>query len=243
MMIILKLAMTVALVHFVSLCAFPQGGKAAVVRGRVTDVTGAVIPNVIVTFVDGNRTFAVKTSQTGEYSTMLTPGVYKVSADALASGFQTLRRSDIRVLENSSRSLNFELSGPFLVLEPPPSTMSNLADHGPSGYLPYQYEEISNVSRTGLGHALVAFGTKCDTPSAVVYKAEPFDQAAGAKVTLTYDFYTIMATKLVFDKRNKGSFVASGKVVFEDGQRRQLLGDTVSFTHEDGKIIIATPMK
>src|SRR3979490_1197055 len=68
----------------------------ATITGRVTDPTGAVIPNVAITVVktDTNFQFAATTNDDGLFRVQsLQPGAYKVTFEA--SGFKRLIRDNI----------------------------------------------------------------------------------------------------------------------------------------------------
>lgn len=207
------------------------------VNGMVTDVHGAVIANAVVHFSDGSRIFSAKTSPAGEYSTVLNPGEYSVSVAPSTQGFQSLRRSSIRVQVGPPRSLNFELSGLFAVLDNPLPGSTGMADHPIVSYWPYSYDEIPNVAEIGIKNAMIAYAMKCETQSSIIYKVEPFDRSAGAKVTFTYDFYKVTAEAFIYDKRSR-SFTTSGEVTFEDGQRKRVFPSGIGFTIGDGKVLV-----
>jgi hypothetical protein len=236
MELIWKIVTICLLAQFHCSLSYGQKMSGSVVRGTATDIHGAVIPNSLVTFTSGEQVFSVKTSsQTGDYSITLSSGEYRVSVDASHLSFQILRRSNIKVVVGPPRSLNFELSGLLPVVESYESRLSQSFDDGPIRYLPYSYEEIPKFSESGVRNALVSFGMKCETQSSLIYKSEPFSESSGAKVTFTYDFYTITADMLSFNKGDR-TFVASGGVTLKYDNKNQVFKGSVKVSVEDNKL-------
>lgn len=80
------------------------------ITGEVTDSTGAMIPNAVVTAtnIDKGTEFRGQTNGAGEYIILnLTPGMYKVSASA--SGFETAIALNANVEIDQKQLLNFHL--------------------------------------------------------------------------------------------------------------------------------------
>lgn len=75
----------------VCLCA--QQPQSSVLRGRVTDASAAVIPDVMVQASDGATMVRGLTNRTGEYLLVLRPGAYTISADV--AGFDRFERTGI----------------------------------------------------------------------------------------------------------------------------------------------------
>lgn len=102
-----------ALVCALSL-AVPHGRAQATtgsITGQVTDSTGAVIPNVLITATDVNKgvSFTGKTDGVGNYVVLnVMPGVYKVTA--AASGFQTGAALNANIVIDQKLLLNFRLT-------------------------------------------------------------------------------------------------------------------------------------
>src|SRR6188508_2508103 len=101
----------VRIVAFVALiCLFPFSGWAqeASIIGQVTDATGAVLPGVTVTAT--SPALQVKqvvdvTNENGEYRlTPLPLGTYSV--EYTLQGFQTLRRTDLRLTAGFTAKLD-----------------------------------------------------------------------------------------------------------------------------------------
>ncbi|MFB3829334.1 MAG: carboxypeptidase regulatory-like domain-containing protein [Bryobacteraceae bacterium] len=80
------------------------------ILGRVTDVTGAVVPGVavMVTNVDTNVPASARTNEQGNYRVpFLLPGNYRVSVEH--AGFRRIERTDVRVSLATDVSLDFVL--------------------------------------------------------------------------------------------------------------------------------------
>jgi len=106
---------------FLGLCAilsiliFPAsraGAQATTgsITGQVTDSTGAVIPNAIITATDVNKgvKFHGQTNAVGEYIILsVTPGMYKVTASA--QGFETGVAENANLVIDQKLLLNFRL--------------------------------------------------------------------------------------------------------------------------------------
>lgn len=89
--------------------AFSQGTRGEI-EGRITDPTGASIPNATVTVTDtlrGTKT-TVKTNTAGAYTvTQLLPSTYSVSA--AATGFRTAVHSALDLTVGATLAINFQL--------------------------------------------------------------------------------------------------------------------------------------
>ncbi|HJT71999.1 MAG TPA: carboxypeptidase regulatory-like domain-containing protein [Terriglobales bacterium] len=91
-----------------ALQAFAQG-QTATLNGKVTDQTGAVIPQatVTVTAADGKQSTAT-TNQEGSFQIQsLAPGTYSVSAGA--KGFATLQKPGVELTAGQPQTLNLSL--------------------------------------------------------------------------------------------------------------------------------------
>lgn len=81
------------------------------ITGQVTDSTGAVIPNVLITATDINKgvSFTGKTDGVGNYVVLnVTPGMYKVAAET--NGFQTGVALNANIVIDQKLLLNFKLT-------------------------------------------------------------------------------------------------------------------------------------
>jgi hypothetical protein len=103
----------VAAFAFFLLCSTQAGWSQesrAVVVGRVTDVTGAVIPGASVAFsnVETGVTVRTRTNAEGNYfSSFLIPGSYRIVAEK--TGFKNLVRSGVTLSVNDRQELNLTL--------------------------------------------------------------------------------------------------------------------------------------
>ena len=80
------------------------------ISGRVTESSGAAVPNTIVTIVNTatNATTTATSSENGEYKILyLTPGIYKLSVEA--KGFKKAQQSGLEVRIGDKLELNFQL--------------------------------------------------------------------------------------------------------------------------------------
>jgi hypothetical protein len=106
----MKLKLSVLLlVIFVAAFGFAQSTNGTL-AGTVTDSSGAVVPNAIVTATSetGSATRSATTGQSGEYRIeSLTPGTY--SLEIKASGFGTTKISNVNVRTSAVTSSNIEL--------------------------------------------------------------------------------------------------------------------------------------
>src|SRR5258708_4641188 len=82
----------------------------ATIMGRVTDKTGAVIPNASVTAikVDTDEPYSTKANEDGMYSLpLLLPGVYRVTVEA--PGFSKTIRENVTLSVADKMEVNFAL--------------------------------------------------------------------------------------------------------------------------------------
>jgi Carboxypeptidase regulatory-like domain len=104
----LKRALTVLLFVSSFMPAFAQGQSASL-SGKVTDQTGAVIPQATITATAPNgKQSTATTNQEGTFQiNSLAPGTYNVSAGA--KGFATLQKSAVELGEGQRQTLNLSL--------------------------------------------------------------------------------------------------------------------------------------
>lgn len=219
------------------LAVYSQEIKESVVSGSVSDILGAVVSNATLNFANLGKVYSTRTSHTGIYSIRLGAGVYEVTVDASAAGFEILRRSPIYIGSDSpqSRTLNLQVYGKFPIFGEAQNRPIAPVEHPFISYLAYTYEQIPGLSEIGLERATVSFGSKCEKKGSVVYSTSPFDPGTGATVTLTYDFLTVTAIELFFDKK-KREFVAVGDVKIQIEQERRNLNGKVRLFVKDGKV-------
>ena len=104
-----RLILAVALLPFLLLSA-QAFGQSAGLSGTVTDATGAVLPGTTVTATNNNTGVKATTTSNnaGIYNfAALAPGTYVVSAEI--PGFQTLKRTDVKLEVGARARINFEL--------------------------------------------------------------------------------------------------------------------------------------
>jgi hypothetical protein len=90
---------------FVTGTAFAQ--TTGTVRGRMSDPSGAVIPNASVQFSGDGVTQTVKTDGQGRFTANLPPGTYTVQASA--TGFVTFNRPDVSVASGQASTLDIPM--------------------------------------------------------------------------------------------------------------------------------------
>jgi len=118
------------------LAALPLAAQNPVVSGRITDSSGAVIPNAKVELKNRSTAVATLTSTNTEGYFVLppvAPGFYEVSASA--TGFKEARLDALRLEIGQSRSLALtlhpgEVRESILVLDSAPLITTNRADRG-----------------------------------------------------------------------------------------------------------------
>jgi len=90
--------------------AFGQGADTALLRGTVTDTTGAVIPGAIVTMTNVGTKVAEKrtTNENGRYVfTDLKPAAYTATVEV--AGFKTLVRDNIELRVGQQTDLDLKM--------------------------------------------------------------------------------------------------------------------------------------
>src|ERR1700674_445530 len=92
-----------------SISAYPQSTSS--LRGTVTDPSGAVIPDAVVT-ISSAENGAIRRNSTdanGEYSFLqVLPGTYKLTVEK--TGFATMTRGDVKLLVNTPATLNLTMA-------------------------------------------------------------------------------------------------------------------------------------
>jgi hypothetical protein len=95
---------------YLTLLAIPAAGQTASVTGRVTDATGAVLPNstVKITNVATGAARSSNTNESGYYTfSLLQPGQYEMTVES--PGFKSLTRSGLVFEVDQRAELNFTL--------------------------------------------------------------------------------------------------------------------------------------
>ena len=222
-------------IHCLFSLAASQGTNNSVVRGTVSDILGAVVPNATVSFENEGKVYSAVTSQDGDYSIALPSAIYRVSVDANRSGFERLRRSPIRLEPRLTRTLNVQVTTKLPVLgryyDVP---TKQVIDHPSIQLFGYTYEDIRGISELGVDRATVSFGTRCESSTSISFTASPFQVSDGARVTLTYDFLTITSKEVRFNKE-KRAITVCGDVAIELDHDKQAFNNCVNLNIKDGK--------
>lgn len=199
-----------------SFIAQPMG----IVKGSVMDANGAVIvtPRPSITFAGRNCIKTVAANDRGDYQIILPAGVYKVTTEM--RGFYPLRRSDFRVLPDSTVTINVVLSPRYLTRGTTVSVRASVDTRAPAP----KYNEF-HVPGSSLG-LLIQFQGKRKTNRHIEYNG----------ATLTYDALTIYADKICFNKTRLQLKAFGKRVVVEDGKRVQVKQATVAF--KGGELIL-----
>ncbi|MBI1895155.1 MAG: carboxypeptidase regulatory-like domain-containing protein, partial [Acidobacteria bacterium] len=104
------LATSIAIAILVTLAGTPAAAQTASVTGRVTDASGAVIPNasLTITNVDTRVDRSTSTNESGYYTfSLLQPGRYQIVVES--EGFRPLTRSGLVFEVDQRAELNFTL--------------------------------------------------------------------------------------------------------------------------------------
>ena len=137
----------------------------AVVVGRVTDSTGATVPDAAVSFTNNETAVTIKTRTNGEgsyFSSFLNPGSYRIVAEK--QGFKKLVRSGITLAVNDRLELNLSLEVGSQAESIVVTADANLIDTGNPSVgrvissqevlnLPIHLGDVDNIIRLGNGVA------------------------------------------------------------------------------------------
>src|SRR5512140_2707180 len=143
---------------------WPQEPRAVVV-GRVTDSTGAVIPGTSVALTNIETGVTVKTQTNGEgnyFSSFLIPGVYRIVADKV--GFKNFVRSGVTLSVNDRVELNLTLevgsqadsitvTADASLLDSANATVGRVVATEEVRNLPIHLGDVDNIIRLGTGVA------------------------------------------------------------------------------------------
>lgn len=200
-------------------------------KGSVKDLNNAYVPNVVITFSNKDFVRKTTTSEDGEYSLTLPPGIYSAKVDAW-KGFEPSYRSEIKLDPGSNRALNFKVYGKVGVFWVASGAFRKGADHPSLVYINYTYEEIPSLSEVGVRSGMVRFTEKCQTQTLLSYNGRSIGDYEN--VTFTYDFLTVVADYLDINTKTKEMF-AGGKLEIEkDGEYVKYDG-VIKITIKDGK--------
>src|ERR1017187_5701486 len=172
---------------FVSASVFAQEFRATL-SGRVTDATGAVIPNakIVVTNTDTGVKVALATDKSGQYSApFLLPGTYSVTGSA--SGFQSFVHDGIQLLTGQKVEEDITLSVGSETQEVRVTADAPLIETATatSGQVltAQEVEDLPDNGRSPLGLAKSMEGVVAKQKNSVV-QARPFDNSAASDYSL-----------------------------------------------------------
>jgi hypothetical protein len=160
----------------------------ATLSGRITDTTGAVIPNakVVVTDTDTGAKVSITTDKSGQYAApYLLPGKYSVSASA--SGFQAYIHDGIQLLTGEKVAEDIKLSvgsetQEVRVTADAPLIETTTATSG-QVLTAQEVEDLPDNGRSPLGLAKSMEGVVAKQKNSVV-QARPFDNSAASDYSL-----------------------------------------------------------
>lgn len=204
---------------------------ATTLQGTVRDPFGAVVPKAIVTIENVTTTRKATTSEYGEYSLSAPPGIYKVAVDASTLGFDVTYRSAIK-LDTDSARLDLTVFPKYTVLLPLDGGPHKVLDHPASQSVSFSFEEVPDLSQTGIRNGMIRFATKCLSPFLTTYKGSP---SAPYPITFTYDLYTVTAEELRIYPRSKEIW-AVGEVTIENSQEKTTHKGILIIRIKDGKL-------
>ena len=172
---------------FVSASVFAQEFRATL-SGRVTDATGAVIPNakIVVTNTDTGVKVALATDKSGQYAApFLLPGTYSVTGSA--SGFQSFVHDGIQLLTGQKVEEDITLSVGSETQEVRVTADAPLIETATatSGQVltAQEVEDLPDNGRSPLGLAKSMEGVVAKQKNSVV-QARPFDNSAASDYSL-----------------------------------------------------------
>ena len=161
-----------------ALCAATWGAEGPVqVAGRVTDATGAGVPNAWIVFESEKRSIRATTARDGEYVVGLPMDTYRMSVGA--TGFCVMRRGSFIALGETPIDFDFRL-----IVCPYDSSLN------------YKFAELDPAPGSGL-RPLVLFGQSSVNGNVTHYTGpeipETFD--TGKRITGKYGQYPVAALK------------------------------------------------
>ncbi|HEX9202068.1 MAG TPA: carboxypeptidase-like regulatory domain-containing protein [Acidobacteriaceae bacterium] len=178
---------TLLLLLFVSASAFSQEFRATL-TGRVTDPTGAIIPNAVIIVMNTDTGVQVKTKSdnTGQYTTpFLLPGPYKVTV--AAPGFQSYEHTNITLQASQKVQEDLQLkigqaTETVVVTTETPLVDTTTASVG-QVLSAQEIEDLPSNGRSPLGFAKTEIGVVPKAKNSVV-QTRPFDNSAASDFSL-----------------------------------------------------------
>ncbi len=193
-----------------------QTAATCTLNGSVHDSQGSYVPGAEIILSNKDIVRKAKTSEVGEFSLTIAPGIYSVSVTG-PKGFETTYRSEIKLEPKSTRTLNVKVYAKVPVFWESSDAHRKGADHPSLQYVNFTYEEIPNLSDSGVRRGMVRFTEKCETQTLRSYNARSFAESASNRsgITFTYDFFTVVADDLHINTKTNEMF-ALGKLEIEN---------------------------
>jgi hypothetical protein len=213
--------------------ASAQTASTCTLKGAIKDYHNAYVPNVEITFSNKDVVRKVTTSENGEYSIMLTPGIYSAKVGG-SKGFETSYRSEIKLDPGSSKTLNFKIYTKIDGTWVWSGAFRKGADHPSVVDVNFTYEEIPHLSENGVRSGMVRFAEKCQTQTLVSYNARYVLLSDMRNVTFTYDFLTVIADFLYINTKTKEIFAGGNLEIEKDAEYLKYNG-VIKINVKDGK--------
>lgn len=203
------------------------------IRGTITDINNALVPGVLITLTNKDFVRKATTSDIGEYSLTVPPGIYSVVIPSYR-GFDPTYRSEIKLDANTTRSLNFKMYSKIPLLWAWAGAYAKIADHPSNEYASFSYEEIPNLSERDVRNGMVRFAEKCQTPLLIRYRGCSFGDCAEG-ITFTYDFFSVVADNLHINTKTKEIFALGNLEIQNDNEYIKYNG-VIQISIKDGKV-------
>jgi hypothetical protein len=220
------LVVTLAFSHALSANSIAQNAPAyAVLEGTVFDMSREAIvldQKVVIENLQTRQVWRLATDETvGTFRATVPPGTYSLSTEETHWNLP-FRRAAFRLEAGSISTVNIVLSPRIL------SIALNIVKGYEIERAPAQrYESFSiPAASSDLLKLLIQYQTKQTSKGTTVYK--------WAKVS--FDLVTVYADEIKLHRKTR-RFIASGRVMVEDGKERRKLS-TASIHFKDGKLII-----
>jgi hypothetical protein len=208
------------------------------VKGLITDVNGAVVPNVTVKFIDRhnrNLSFTSITNENGEYQVVPKSGFYDITASKPGSGFSETRRAPIAFTLEASVVINMTLFSRASLLKPYANAKSK-ESYDDLVSTPFEYDQLNITGDKDLS-VLVRFAVK-ESKGRQVSEYRGASNAAdelSRRAELTYDLFDVVADRLVIDQKTSIITAAGNIRVIHNGETR-IRADNLRFQLRNGRM-------
>lgn len=207
------------------------------VRGSVSNFLGGKIPGIPVLFTSGEQKYKANTTELGEYSIRLAPGLYTVMVPK-SGDFCGMRRSNFILESGQKIQIDFELFICGIV-----DTADRFDEKGlPISvnmedvyreYAGYNYEELPELSISAV-KPLVEFGRR-RARGAVEYTGI-IQQGHYVRPVLTYNVWTLRANSILYDSTTQ-TVSAEGNVMWQDGKTTQIAKSMKILFHDRPRVV------